>query len=284
MNWTEKLSSSLRVIGVVPYMFIVFAPSLILTVFNIYFNLSVFETVGTALDLSYGYQKKLKWFVYLSSVLLIMRPLIQELFHQTNGSINKTEEYYLELMKFVGIGILCIGGATYITSYLISDIKVPVYGDIKNPTWIQTILGEKQKIGTRSINGFEFALDLAAMFASYFTETLAGFMLITSKDILFPNAKTSNKSDNSKKPESDNERVVPISTSAKHVLIRLSDLSKKNDEELLTLFGNDINKIKQEKDRIDSFKLSEFDGFPNEKQKFLKLKAEVIGKLDKLLN
>jgi hypothetical protein len=191
MKWNEKLSNILRTIGAIPYMFIVFAPSLILTIFNIYFNLSVFETVATALGLSYQYYQKLKWFVYLSSILLIMRPLIEQLFATTGNSINESEKSYLTMMKYVGIGIIGIGGIAYIMSYLIGDIQVNEYRTITNPNIFQSFFGfDKEVASRRAINLYEVGIDIAAMFASYFTETLAGFMLITSKDILFPSIKT----------------------------------------------------------------------------------------------
>ena len=191
MKWNEKLSNILRTVGAIPYMFIVFAPSLILTVFNIYFNLSIFETVAVALGLSYQYYQKLKWFVYLSSILLIMRPLIEQLFATTGNSINSTEASYLKMMKYVGIGIIGVGGIAYIMAYLIGEMNVNEYKQIANPTWLQSMFGFNMEIsGKRPINLYEAGIDIASMFASYFTETLAGFMLITSKDILFPTIKT----------------------------------------------------------------------------------------------
>jgi len=262
MAWNHKLSNIMRTIGAVPYMFIVFAPSLILTVFNIYFNLSVFEAVASTLDLSYNYYQKLKWFVYLSSVLLIMRPLIQELFLITNGKISEVESYYLRLMNYVGIGILAVGALAYIASYLTGDIYVNTYKTMQNPSFFQSLFGfDKEIAGKRVINGFEFSLDLFAMFASYFTETLAGFMLITSKDILFPDLQ-------SKKPQEEPKKNKILEKEAGEMLIRVRDLANMNPHEIAKLLVSK-EKLTKQKEDIQNFNLNQFDGFESQKSKFI---------------
>lgn len=256
MKWNEKLSNILRTVGVIPYMFIVFAPSLILTIFNIYFNLSIFETVAIALGLSYQYYQKLKWFVYLSSILLIMRPLIEQLFATTGNSINATEASYLKMMKYVGIGIIGVGGIAYIMAYLIGEINVNEYKQIANPSWFQSVFGFNMEIvGKRPINFYEAGIDIASMFASYFTETLAGFMLITSKDILFPS--------NTKHVTEPNKDIGGLMAEWNQKYGNLKSFGEITSEADLTKYKEKLGDLRQIKNRvknIDNLKGKELEG------------------------
>jgi hypothetical protein len=238
--------------------------------------LSVFETVVIDLDLSYTYYQKLKWFVYLSSILLIMRPLIEQLFNTTNGTINDSEKSYLSMMKYVGIGIISVGAIAYIMSYIIGDIQVNIYKTVSNPSWIQSLLGFDQEIsGKRSINGFEVILDLSAMAASYFTETLAGFMLITSKDILFPEqikGGTLPKDKHKKK----------LSDDAANVLQRMTDLIGMSDDDVVkTLVTKDA--VYKEKNKLLGFDKNSFANFPDDLARFTTLQGKLRTKLESVI-
>lgn len=186
-KWNYNLSNTIRTIGAIPFMFFVFTPSLILMCFNLYFNLAIFDSVADALELSYRHRLKLKAIAYLPSVLLIMKPLIELLFIKSNSKIDDNEKNYLKMMKVVSIGILGFAGTVYFISYMFLDIKTSVYVVNTNAGLFDSSMIEtenKQKIGF-----FDFMIDMFSLGISYFTETLAGFLLITVKDILFPDSK-----------------------------------------------------------------------------------------------
>lgn len=267
-KWNYNLSNTIRTIGAIPFMFFVFTPSLILMGFNLYFNLAIFDSVADALELSYRHRLKLKAIAYLPSVLLIMKPLLELLFLKTGSAIDNNERNYLKMMKTVSIGILGFAAIAYLISYLFLDVKTSAYAVNPNPGLFEPSMIEtenKVKIGF-----FDFLIDLFSLGLSYFTETLAGFLLITVKDILFP--------DSNQKIE-----VKILNEKSAKLLKDLDEYLKQTPEQIRKKFVNNHALIKEEINRISSFNLNNFDGFDDEKKEFLSKKTKVINLLEESL-
>lgn len=275
-KWNHNLSTVIRTAGAVPFMFLVFAPSLILIGFNIYFNLAVFDSISFALDLNYSHAKKLKAIVFMASILLIMKPLIETLFKQTGTGIDDTEKSYLKMMKFVSIGILGFGGLIYLITYLFFDIKVPVYQPNPNASFFESSMIETD--AKKEISFFDFMIDLFVIGLSYFTETLAGFLLITVKDILFPEF---DKSDN--KPKAITPEVKTLNPKCSAILKDIDKYLSQTPEQVRTSFIANTQQIKNEINRIKTFNVRLFEDFEDKRNEFAEKLPKVLEILEKSL-
>lgn len=193
-NLSQDFTRIIKVVGASPFIFLVYLPSVILIGFNVIFTSTVISLLIQTLDLASVIGKMVRGLMYLSTTLLIMKPLLEMLFTASNSELTTIEKKWLNLFDRLAMGILIFVALLFLGCWLgfigkgniMVDVCIPKPNLNSFESIIDIFYTLEVKDSSRAISFIEGVIIFICLGVIYFTDSAAGICLVTVKDILFP--------------------------------------------------------------------------------------------------
>jgi hypothetical protein len=246
-TFSQNFSRIIKVIGSTPFIILVSLPSLVFIGFNIYFTTNIISLIINSLELASLFGKMVRGFIYLSTTLLIMYPLLETLFRTTGGTVSKAEESYLKLFDRVAIALLIVTAGLYLSCWL-GLIGTGIQVDVMKPkpnlssfeSFINLFFSIEVVDSKRDITFIEGIIGLSVFGFIYFTDKAAGICLITMKDILFPDIVPAKKGHDKINDKQDEAIIAEFKKKRDEVrtLLNKSDIDQPDFNKAKGMTGN----------------------------------------------